>query len=121
MMELSPQARKAMEELRERFVAAGFPNPWSWPIAAAERGDVADELIRCGLLGRMEAGPGLRVTDAGRTWVLESRGLVVAFCPKCSTDVCIPKGQARAEAVCHVCGVRWTEDTTAVPFVARYA
>jgi len=28
--------------------------------------------------------------------------------------------QREAHAVCHVCGVRWTEDTTVVPFVARY-
>jgi hypothetical protein len=54
------------------------------------------------------------------SWALESRGHVVVCCPKCSTDVCIPKGQREARAVCHVCGVWWTEDTTVVPFVPRY-
>jgi hypothetical protein len=119
-MDLTPDARKAMEELRERFVAAGFPNPWSWPIGRADVGDAVDELLGSGLLAPMEPRPGLRLTDAGRAWVRESRGLVVVFCPKCSSDVCIPRGQSQAEAVCHVCGVRWTEDTTALPFVARY-
>jgi len=119
-MDLSLAARKAMEELRERFVAAGFPNVWSWPISTSEVGDAADELLGPGLLAQMESRPELRLTAAGRTWVLESRGLVVAFCPKCSTDVCVPKKQ-HAEAVCHVCGVRWTEYTTRVPFVPRYA
>ena len=92
-MDLSPAARKVMEELRER---------------------------RAGLLGRMDAGPGLRLTGPGHAWVLESRGLVVVCCPKCSTDVCIPKGQHEARAVCPVCGVWWTEETTVVPFVPRY-
>jgi hypothetical protein len=110
-----------MEELRERFVAAGLPNPWYWPVGASEVGGAADELLRAGLVAPMDSGPGLRLTEAGRSWVLESRGLVVVCCPKCSTDVCIPKGQREAHAVCHVCGVRWTEDTTAVPFMPRYA
>jgi hypothetical protein len=92
---LSADVRKAMEELRERFVAAGFPNPWYWPISAHEIGGPADELLSAGLLVRMTAGPGLRLTDAGRTWALESRGLVVVFCPKCSTDECVPKGSRK--------------------------
>jgi hypothetical protein len=37
-MDLSPDARKVMEELRERFVAALFPNPCCWPISMAEVG-----------------------------------------------------------------------------------
>jgi hypothetical protein len=119
-MDLSPDARTMMEALRERFVAAGFPNPWYWPIDAAEVGAVADELLRLGLLGPMDTGKGLRLTDAGLAWVLESRGLVAVYCPKCSTDVCIPKGQPQARAVCPVCSVWWTEDTTVVPFVPRY-
>jgi hypothetical protein len=119
-MDLSADARKVMEELRERFVAAGFPNPWYWPIDAAALGGVSDELLRAGLLAPIETRPGLRLTEAGRAWVLESRGLVVVFCPKCSTDVCIPRGQHQARAVCPVCGVWWTEDTTVVPFVPRY-
>jgi hypothetical protein len=117
---LSPEARRVMEDLRERFVAAGFPNPWYWPIAATDVGDAGDELLGAGLLGRMEPGPGLHLTEAGRSWVLESRGLVVVFCPKCSTDEYVPVRQPRAHAVCHVCGVGWTEDTTVVPFVPRY-
>jgi hypothetical protein len=119
-MDLTPRAQKVMEELRERFAVAGFPNPWSWPIAARDVGDATDELLRCGLLGRLESGAGLHLTEAGRAWVLESRGLVVVVCPKCSTDEYIPKAHSQAQARCHICGVRWTEDTTASPFVARY-
>jgi uncharacterized Zn finger protein len=43
---------------------------------------------------------------------------VVVFCPKCSTDEHVLKG--RSQAQCHVCGVGWTEDTTAEPFVPKY-
>jgi hypothetical protein len=120
-MDLSAGAQKVMEEVRERFAAAGFPNPWTWPISAADLGDDADELVRSGLVAPMESRPCLRLTEVGRAWVLESRGLVVVFCPKCSTDVCVAKGHPRADAVCHVCGLRWTEDTTAMPLVPRYA
>ena len=109
-----------MDELRERFVAVGFPNPWTWPLSAAQVGDAADELLRSGLLAPMESRPGLRLTDAARTWILESRGLVAVVCPKCSTDEHVSVGQREARARCHVCGVRWTEDTTVVPFVPRY-
>jgi hypothetical protein len=119
-MDLSAGAQKVMEEVRERFAAAGFPNPWTWPISATDLGDDADELVRSGLVAPMESRPCLRLTEVGRAWVLESRGLVVVFCPKCSTDVCIPRAQREARAVCPVCGVRWTEDTTVAPFVARY-
>jgi hypothetical protein len=119
-VDLSALARNVMEELRERFVAVDFPNPWHWPIEPAEVGDAAEELLRAGLLAPMESRPALRLTEAGHSWVLESRGLVVVLCPKCSTDGYVSVGQPQARAVCRVCGVRWTEDTTAVPFVPRY-
>jgi hypothetical protein len=91
-MDLSAEARTAMAELRERFVAAGFPNPWSWPIPPADVGDTSDELLRSGLLAHMESGPGLRFTEAGRAWVLESRGLVVVFCLNMVHGLSVPRG-----------------------------
>jgi hypothetical protein len=120
-MELTVQARRVMEALGDRFVSAGFPNPWLWPITVDELGGTLEELTRLGLLAQ-DPGAGSRchVTDAGRTWIIDHRRLVVVFCPKCSTDEYVPKGQTQAHARCHVCGVGWTEDTTVEPFVPKY-
>lgn len=118
---MTPQALTAMEALGDRFASAGFPSPWRWFIAGDEVEGTVDELARLGLLAQDGgAGSPCHLTEAGRSWILARLGLVVVFCPKCSTDEYIPKGHSEARARCHVCGVGWTEDTTAEPFVPRY-
>jgi hypothetical protein len=117
-MELTAAARKEMQDVGERFAAARFPNMWRWNFAV--KGDVADELARLGLISKAEGGALYRLTELGWTWVLDERRVVVAFCPKCSTDEYLPKGERRAHAECHVCSVGWYEDTTVEPFVPRY-
>ena len=82
-------------------------------------GGTFEELANLGLLTReRDAGSRCHLTDAGRSWILDGRGLVVVFCPKCSTDEHVLKGRSQVEAQCDVCGVGWTEDTTAEP-IAR--
>jgi hypothetical protein len=105
-----------MKDIAERFAAARFPNTWQWTFGVKE--DVAEELIRFGLISNAEDGASHCLTELGRNWVLDDRGLVVAFCPKCSTDEYVRKGASHAHAVCHVCGVGWFEDVE--PFVPRY-
>jgi hypothetical protein len=113
-MDVTAQARTAMEALGDRFASAGFPSLWQWFIAVDEVEGTFEELARLGLLAQDGgAGSPCHLTDAGRSWILGHRGLVVVFCPKCSTDEYVPKGHSQAEARCHGCGVRWTEDTTA--------
>jgi len=120
-MEMTVEARTVMEALGERFAVAGFPNPWQWFIGVDELGGAFDELTRLGLLARgEETSSPCHLTDAGRSWILDQRKLVAVFCPKCSTDEYVPKGRAQVHAACHVCGVGWTEDTTAEPFVPRF-
>ena len=107
-----------MTVVGERFAAARFPNMWQWTFGVKE--NLADELSRLGLISKAEDGTSYRLTEVGWNSVLEDRGLVVVFCPKCSTDEYLPKGESRAHALCHVCGVGWYEDTTVDPFVPTY-
>jgi hypothetical protein len=116
---MSAAARNRMIVVGDRFAAAGFPNPYTWMFD--DVADVAGEPLALGLIARAEDGrPAYHLTEEGRSWVLAQRGLVVAFCPKCSTDEYLHRRDAGAQATCHVCGVRWTENTTAEPFIPRY-
>jgi len=120
-MGMSAEAQTVMGALGQRFASAGFPSPWQWFFGVHDLGGTFEELARLGLLAQDGgAGSPCHLTDAGRIWILAHRGLVVLFCPKCSTDEYVPKGHSQAHARCHVCGVGWTEDTTAEPFVPKY-
>ncbi len=65
-MELTVAAQRVMEALGDRFAAAGFPDPWLWPITVDELDGTFEELARLGLLAQ-GGGAGSRcyVTDAG--------------------------------------------------------
>jgi ribosomal protein S27E len=120
-MNLTPKALATMARLGDRYAADGFPNPWTWLIAKDDFEGAVDGLIAAGLVGpKAETRAAYHLSDEGRRWVLEQRGLVGVFCPKCSTDEVVVKGQSRAAVRCHVCGVVWHEDTTVEPFVPRY-
>jgi hypothetical protein len=118
--ELTAAAREVMHGVAERLQATGFAIWWG-EIPPAALGDRAEELVLAGLIAPSEgSATGFRVTGDGQTWVLDHLGLVVGFCPKCSTGVELPRGSRSAGASCPVCGIGWTEDTTVVPFVPRY-
>jgi hypothetical protein len=95
-MELSFAARKEMQDVGARFAAARFPNIWQWTFGVRE--DVADELARLGLISRAEDSASYHLNELGRSWARDDRGLVVAFCPKCSADEHLAKGEPRARA-----------------------
>ena len=110
-----------MKALGERFCSAGFPTPSQLFVDEDDLRGAFEELGRLGLVARKgEHGSRCHLTETGRSWILESRGLVVVFCPKCSTDEYVPRGLSSAQASCHVCGVGWVEDTTREPFAPRY-
>ena len=116
---MTSDAKSKMTAIGKRFVAAQSPNPYGWTFDDVE--GVANELLALGFItndGRNANAYCL--TEPGRSWVLTELGLVVAFCPKCSTDEYVPKGDAEARVRCHVCGVGWTENTTVDPFVPKY-
>jgi len=117
---ISDGARNVMQQVAERFAAAAFPNPWQWDIDVGELGGFVEELVALELVARGEVRGRFHLTDRGRSWIFDHLGLVVAFCPKCSTDEMMPRGQSAAQAQCRVCGVGWTEDTTVDPFVTKY-
>jgi Tfp pilus assembly protein PilF len=97
------------------------PASWFGEIAPELLGDRADEFILAGLIAPLEgSATSFRLTAAGRAFILDRLGLVVSFCPKCSTPVHLATGSIDARATCPTCGVRWTEDTTAAPFVSKY-
>ena len=120
-MTLTPDQHAVMTQVADRYAANGFPNPWTWLIATDDLHGAVDDLTAAGLVVRKwEAKATYRLSEDGRRWVLDQRGVVVAFCPKCSTDEVVPRGQSQAAVRCHVCGVVWHEDTTVEPFVPRY-
>ena len=96
------------------------PASWFGEIAPELLGDRADEFILAGLIAPLEgSATSFRLTAEGRAFILDRLGLVVSFCPRCSTPVHLSKGLIEARATCP-CSVWWTEDTTAEPFVSKY-
>jgi hypothetical protein len=119
-MEMTIQAQKVMEALAVRFGSAAFSDRWPWFVGSDELGGMFEELAHLGLLARAGgAGSPCHVTDTGRSWILDNRGLVVAFCPKCSTAEFVARVRSDDQVRCRVCGVRWAEDTTTEPSVSK--
>lgn len=117
---LSDAARRKLSAVGSRFAAAGFPNPFGFALATDEVRGVSEELAECGLITRENDAATFHLTADGRSWILDDLGMVVVFCPKCSGDDYVAKGDRAAGALCPICGVGWTEDTTVEPFVPRY-
>ena len=103
-------ARTRLSAAGRRLAAAGFPNPYAFLLAVDEVEGVSAELVEHGLISRDNSA--FHLTADGRDWILKNMGMVVVFCPKCSGDEYIPKGDRTAHASCRICGVGWTEDTT---------
>jgi hypothetical protein len=118
--QLSAAARGVMASLAERFPGIGPGDPWH-EIEPRALGDSRDELVAAGMIRPKEGSAwAFRLTPAGRSWLLDYLHLVVAYCPKCSSAVELPRGSPGAQARCATCFVTWTEDTTATPFVPKY-
>lgn len=77
-MGMSAEAQTVMGALGQRFASAGFPSPWQWFFGVDDLGGTFEELAHLGLLA-LDGGAGspCHLTDAGRSWILDHRGLVV--------------------------------------------